>query len=105
MYCSHPSDDLDAECDDRFAVRLCKKLSKYNINVTLLSNDRYANIHNHMNLPSIATKYFWENNNPTYQVVHLQNNLDNICDTHRLFYFKIVATQQNNCTIVENHEI
>jgi hypothetical protein len=94
---SEPDDKItntrffDSECDDRYALRLCKDLSaNFNTNVTLLSNDKYANFHQHQHLPSDATQYFWnEDGVPSYQPYNLSNDLDYTKDLHRIFYFDV----------------
>src|SRR5579872_3007132 len=83
--------DTDFECDDRYAKRLCKYLAKYfNTNVTLISNDKYANFTDHQHLASDGFQFVWnEDGVPSDEEVHLPNELDNIKDSHRIFHFDV----------------
>lgn len=103
LYSTHPENDLDAECDDRFALRLCKEIARCNANVTLVSNDKYTTYEKYLSYSSDATKYFW-NNQPSYKTIKLSKDLDNNVETHRIYHFKISENDNHECIIVENRD-
>ena len=103
LYCVHPENDLDAECDDRFALRLCKEIAKSNANITLISNDKYVNRDEHQKYFSEAAKYFW-NNQPSYEIKKLSRELDKNKESHCIFHFEISENDQHECIIAEKRE-
>lgn len=60
LYCAHPTNKYDKECDDLLVMALAKEFSN-NYNVTIISNDQYGYIHLHAHLPIRYSVYKSEN--------------------------------------------